>query len=157
MKLPAGVIFRFPVFKMCTAFQASASRNYEWRKHTPSSREKENERPLMQLRLLEVAARHRYGSPRMWSTLRARGCRINRKRVEKLMKTHGILARRHYRRVRTARSDLSLPEAANLPGQLFHFTEINQALVGDIIYILTREDWLYLVIIMDLCSRKIVG
>jgi putative transposase len=147
----------FPVVKMCATLQVSASGYYDWRKRTPSIREQENQRLLLELRLLEVATRHRYGSPRMHRELRDRGWWVNRKRVEKLMKTHGIRARRHYRRVRTTRSDPSLPVAPNLLNQQFHFEEINRAWVGDVTYIPTREGWLYLAIILDLCSRKIVG
>ena len=147
----------FPIVKMCAVLQVSASGFYDWRKRTPSAREVENQRLLLELRLLEVATRHRYGSPRMHRELRDRGWRVNRKRVEKIMKTHEIRAWRHYRRVRTTRSDPSLPVVPNLLGQQFHFTEINRAWVGDITYIPTREGWLYLAIIMDLCSRKIVG
>jgi putative transposase len=148
---------QFPIAKLCAVLKVSPSGFYDWRKRTPSSREQENQRLLLELRLLEVAARHRYGSPRMHRELRDRGWWINRKRVEKLMKTHGIRARRHYRRVCTTRSDPSLPVAPNLLNQQFHFEEINRAWVGDVTYIPTREGWLYLAIIMDLCSRKIVG
>jgi transposase InsO family protein len=147
----------FPVVGMCRALQVSASGYYDWRNHIPSSREAENKRLLLELRKLEVSTRHRYGSPRMHRDLHDQGWRIGRKRVEKLMKTHGIRARRHYRRVRTTQSDPSLPVAPNLLDQQFHFTEINRAWVGDVTYIPTREGWLYLAIIMDLCSRKIVG
>jgi transposase InsO family protein len=147
----------FPIVKLCAVLQVSTSGFYDWRKRTPSVREQENQRLLLELRLLEVATRHRYGSPRMHRELRDRGWWVNRKRVEKLMKTHGIRARRHYRRVCTTRPDPSLPVAPNLLNQQFHFEEINRAWVGDVTYIPTREGWLYLAIIMDLCSRKIVG
>jgi putative transposase len=147
----------FPVAKMCRALQVSASGFYGWQKQSPSPREVENQRLLLELRKLEVATRRTYGSPRMHRDLRDRGWRIGRKRVEKLMKTHGIRARRHHRRVRTTQSDPSLPVAPNLLCQKFDFTEINRAWVGDVTYIPTREGWLYLAIMMDLCSRKIVG
>jgi putative transposase len=147
----------FPIMKLCAVLQVSTSGYYDWRKRTPSVREQENQRLLLELRLLEVATRHRYGSPRMHRELRDRGWCVNRKRVEKLMKTNGIRAWRHYRRVRTTRSDPSLPVAPNLMNQQFHFEEINRAWVGDVTYIPTREGWLYLAIDMDLCSRKIIG
>jgi putative transposase len=147
----------FPVVRLCAVLQVSPSGFYDWRKRTPSTREQENERLLLELRLLEVAARHRYGSPRMHRELRDRGWWVNRKRVERLMKTHGIRARRHYRRVCTTRPDPSLPVAPNLLKGQFHFEEINRAWVGDVTYIPTKEGWLYLAIILDLCSRKIVG
>jgi putative transposase len=148
---------QFPIAKLCAVLKVSPSGFYDWRKRTSSTREQENQRLLLELRLLEVAARHRYGSPRMHRELRDRGWRVNRKRVEKLMKTHGIRARRHYRRVCTTRADPSLPVAPNLLNQQFQFDEINRAWAGDVTYIATREGWLYLAIIMDLCSRKIVG
>jgi putative transposase len=148
---------QFPIMRLCAVLQVSTSGYYDWRKRTPSVREQENQRLLLELRLLEVATRHRYGSPRMHRELRDRGWWVNRKRVEKLMKTHGIRARRHYRRVCTTRADPSLPVAPNLLNQQFHFDEINRAWAGDVTYIPTREGWLYLAIIMDLCSRKIVG
>ena len=148
---------QFPIVKLCSVLQVSPSGYYDWRKRTPSTREQENQRLLLELRLLEVATRHRYGSPRMHRELRDRGWWVNRKRVEKLMKTHGIRARRHSHRVCTTRPDPSLPVAPNLLNQQFHFDEINRAWVGDVTYIPTRDGWLYLAIIMDLCSRKIIG
>jgi putative transposase len=148
---------QFPIAKLCAVLKVSPSGFYDWRKRTPSSREQENQRLLLELRLLEVAARHRYGSPRMHRELRDRGWWVNRKRVERLMKTNGIRARRHYRRVRTTRSDPSLPVAPNRLNQQFQIDEINRAWAGDVTYIPTREGWLYLAILIDLCSRKIVG
>jgi putative transposase len=148
---------QFPITKLCAVLMVSLSGFYDWRRRTPSNREQENQRLLLELRLLEVATRHRYGSPRMHLELRDRGWWVNRKRVEKLMKTHGIRARRRHRRVCTTKADPSLPVAPNLLNQEFHFEEINRAWVGDVTYIPTKEGWLYLAIIMDLCSRKIVG
>jgi putative transposase len=148
---------QFPVGRMCAVLKVSPSGFYDWQKRTPSTREKENQRLLLELRLLEVAARHRYGSPRMYRELRDRGWWVNRKRVEKLMKTHGIRAQRRHRRICTTKADPSLPVAPNLLNQQFHIDEINRAWAGDVTYIPTREGWLYLAILMDLCSRKIVG
>jgi putative transposase len=148
---------QFPVVKICEVLHVSPSGYYGWKKRMPSKRAEEDLRILFRLRLLEVASRRCYGSPRMHSTLHDEGWRISRKRVEKVMKTHGIRARRHYRKVRTTQSDPNQLAAPNLLKQQFQFLEINRAWVGDVTFIPTREGWLYLAIIMDLCSRKIVG
>jgi transposase InsO family protein len=148
---------RFSIRGMCRALEASASGYYSWKSRMPSRRETENQRLLLALASLAHKYRHRYGCPRLHRELRDTGWQVNRKRVEKLMKRHGIRAKRRSRRVITTRADSSLPVAPNLLNQQFLFTEINRAWVGDVTYIPTLEGWLYLAILKDLCSRKIVG
>ena len=139
-----------------------ASTYYDWRKsrRAPSRRAIEDAELL---RLIdEIRGEHEfagtYGSPRVWLELRRRGVRVGCKRVERIMRRHGIRARvpRRYR-VCTTDSKHSLPVAANLLDRNFVAEKPDQVWLADITYIPTGEGWLYLAIILDLFTRKVVG
>ncbi len=102
-------------------------------------------------------SRRTYGSPRIHQKLFRDGYHVGKKRLERLMKETGIhaVAKKKYRA--TTDSKHSLPVAANHLNRNFSVNKLNQFWVADITYIYTREGWLYLSTIMDLCSRKIVG
>jgi transposase InsO family protein len=112
---------------------------------------------------VEVAAIHaeskrRYGSPRIHDELRERGRRVGRKRVARVMRDRGLRARGgRRRRPRTTDSRHALPVAANLLARSFRVDEPNVAWVGDITYLPTAEGWLYLAVLLDLFSRRVVG
>jgi putative transposase len=98
-----------------------------------------------------------YGSPRMHRELQERGLRCGRHRVARLMRKNGIVAV-HKRAFRvTTDSAHPLPVAANVLERKFKATAPDQKWVGDITYIPTREGWLYLAVVMDLFSRRIIG
>jgi len=102
-------------------------------------------------------SRRTYGSPRIHQTLLREGYHMSKKRVERLMRETGIhaIAKKKYRA--TTDSKHSLPVAENHLNRNFSVDKLNQFWVADITYIYTQEVWLYLSIIMDLYSRKIVG
>jgi putative transposase len=107
-----------------------------------------------------VYAEHRgaYGWPRIWRELVKRGLRVGKQRVQCLMQQHGIRARAKRRfRVVTTDSRHSLPVAPNLLGRNFTAAAPNQAWTGDITYVATDEGWLFLAVVIDLFSRKVVG
>jgi transposase InsO family protein len=101
--------------------------------------------------------RKTYGSPRIHQTLLRDGYQVSKKRVERLMKETGIyaIAKKKYRA--TTDSKHSLPVAANHLNRNFRVNKPNQFWIADITYIYTQEGWLYLLTIMDLYFRKIVG
>ena len=107
-----------------------------------------------------VYAEHRgaYGWPRIWRELRKRGIRVGKQRVQQLMQQHGIRARGKRRfRVATTDSRHDLPIAPNLLNRNFSPAAPNQAWTGDITYIPSEEGWLFLAVVIDLFSRKVVG
>jgi putative transposase len=99
-----------------------------------------------------------YGWPRIWRELIKRGIRVGKQRVQRLMQKNGIRARGRRRfRVVTTDSRHDLPIAPNLLNRNFSPAGPNQAWTGDLTYIATEEGWLFLAVVIDLFSRKVVG
>jgi transposase InsO family protein len=113
---------------------------------------------LVHIRAAYAENRGAYGWPRIWRQLRAQGIRVGKQRVQRLMQKHGIRARGKQRfRVPTTDSRHDLPLASNLLNRNFTVAAPNQAWAGDITYIATEEGWLFLAIVIDLFSRRVVG
>jgi putative transposase len=148
----------WPVRVMCEALSVSPSGYYAWRSRRDSPRKIANRALLVDIRRVHAQHRERYGAPRIHAELRGAGQAVSRKRVERVMRQHGIRARapRRYR-VCTTDSKHSLPVAANLLEQNFVANQPNQVWLADITYIPTSEGWLYLAVILDLFTRKVVG
>ena len=148
----------WPVRVMCDALGVSPSSYYAWRSRPESPRKIANRELLVDIRRVHTDHRGRYGAPRIHAELRAEGRTVSRKRVERIMRRHGIRARvpRRYR-VCTTDSKHSLPVAANLLDRNFVAEKPNQVWLADITYIPTGEGWLYLAVILDLFTRKVVG
>jgi putative transposase len=148
----------WPVRVMCDALSVSPSGFYAWRSRPESPRKIANRELLVDIRRVHAQHRKRYGAPRIHAELRAEGHPISRKRVARLMRRHGIRAQapRRYR-VCTTDSRHSLPVAENLLDQNFVADRPNQVWLADITYIPTGEGWLYLAVILDLFTRKVVG
>lgn len=168
----------YPVQCMCRVLAVAPSGYYAWRRrqnqaaqliegssdHSGNAsgagrRQLENARIVAEMQRIDVEVNHRYGSPRMHAELANRGLVYNRKRVERLMRENGIRAvhSKHRRRVVTTQSQHDLPLAANVLNQEFTATLPNRKWVTDMTYIPTREGWLYLAVVLDLFSRKVVG
>jgi putative transposase len=148
----------WPVRIMCDALSVSPSGFYAWRSRPESPRNIANRALLVDIRRVHAQHRERYGAPRIHAELRAEGHAISRKRVARIMRQHGIQARapRRYR-VCTTDSKHSLPVAENLLDQNFGPNRPDQVWLADITYIPTGEGWLYLAVILDLFTRKVVG
>jgi transposase InsO family protein len=148
----------WPVRVMCEALNVSPSGYYAWRSRPVSPRKIANRALLVDIRRVHAQHQERYGAPRVHAELRAEGHTASRKRVERVMRQHGLRARapRRYR-VCTTDSKHSLPVAANLLDQNFVADQPNQVWLADITYIPTSEGWLYLAVILDLFTRKVVG
>jgi putative transposase len=113
---------------------------------------------VVHIRAIYAANRGAYGWPRIWRELHAQGIRVGKQRVQRLMQQHGIRARGKRRfRVTTTDSRHSLPTAPNLLNRNFTVAAPNQAWAGDITYIPTGDGWLFLAVVIDLFSRRVVG
>jgi transposase InsO family protein len=120
-------------------------------------RAKENERLLARIKAIHKKSRETYGSPRIHDALRAEGEPCSKKLVEKLMSKNGIRANPKRKYVVTTDSRHNLPIAANVLARKFSVGELNRVWVSDMTYIQTGEGWLYLSVVMDLCSRTVLG
>ncbi len=148
----------WPVRVMCDALSVSPSGFYAWRSQPESLRKIANRELLVDIRRVHAQHRGRYGAPRIHAELRAEGQTVCRKRVERLMRQHGIRAHAPCRyRVCTTDSKHSLPVAANLLDRNFTADRPNQVWLADITYVPTGEGWLYLAVVLDLFTRKVVG
>jgi transposase InsO family protein len=114
-------------------------------------------RLLVEIRASFEASKRTYGSPRVLKDLRGLGYRVSRKRIERMMRENGLQAimRRRFRC--TTNSAHEYPVAANLLARRFEVDRPNHSWVGDITYIPTEEGWLYLAVLLDLYSRRVVG
>ena len=147
----------FPVRLLCRMLRVSRAGFYAWQARPPAPRAREDERLGLEIAAIHVESRHRYGSPRIHAELADRGCRTSRKRVARLMRVRGLVARRRRRFRVTTQSRHPFPIAPNVLARQFERARPDQAWVTDITYIPTGEGWLYLAVILDLCSRFAVG
>jgi transposase InsO family protein len=142
---------------MCRIIGASRSGYYRWKRQPQTGRQKENEKILMEIREAHTKSRRTYGSPRITDELRSNGTKCGKNRVARLMKIHGIVGKAKKKFKATTNSMHNLPVAENLLNQNFVAEKPNTVWVSDITYISTLEGWLYLVVIIDLFSRQVVG
>jgi len=145
------------VQKMCRIIGASRSGYYQWKIQPQSRRQKENEKILMEIKESHKNSRRAYGSPRIVEDLKAKGMKCGKNRVARLMKIHGIVGKAKKRFKATTNSNHALPVAENLLNQNFTAEKPNTVWLSDITYVPTLEGWLYLVVILDLFSRQILG
>lgn len=149
---------QYPVYQLCLAFGVTRSGYYAWLKGQETPRQQANRALMAQIGRIHQEKRGRYGSPRMTAQLRQEGHQCNHKRVERLMRQHGLRGRSsRKRRVCTTHSDHDHPIAPNLLRGRAAPTRPNEVWVADITYLPTAEGWLFLAAIMDLYSRQILG
>lgn len=142
---------------MCRVLAVSRSGYYEWRGRKPSARAQANAQLSERIRELHDKEKRRPGSPRMTRRLQQSGMAVSENRVARLMKSMGLRAKSARRFKATTNSRHSLPVAPNRLEQRFDAAAPNEKWVGDITYIATDEGWLYLAVLLDLYSRKVVG
>ena len=148
---------QYPVEVLCSALNVSTSGYYAWCKRLPSDREKADAELALAIAATHERSRSTYGSPRIHADLRAKGARVGRKRVARLMREQGLVARRKRPFRRTTDSNHDDPIAPNVLERQFEPKGPNQAWVTDVTYIATGEGWLYLAVMLDLFSRRVVG
>jgi len=147
----------YPVNVLCQVLQVARSGFYAWCGRPMGTRQQQNVQLIAHIRACYRAAQGRYGSPRIHQDLRARGIRVGRHRVARLMRLQGL---RSVSRPRVWRPrDGAAPDvvAANTLQRGFAASRPNEKWAGDITYVPTRQGWLYLAVLMDLYSRRIVG
>ncbi len=143
---------------LCATLDVSPSGYYAWCDREISPRQQADARLGDEIERVFVESRRTYGSHRVWLGLRERGIRTSRKRVERLMRQRGLRSvRARQRRLGLTKAGQSAYFAPNLLNQDFNATRKNEKWVTDTTYIPTRESWLYLVSVMDLFSRQVVG
>ncbi len=146
------------VVALCEVLDVSASGYYAWCARDTSPRQQADAQLGEAIERVFIESRRTYGSHRVWLALRERGIRTSRKRVERLMRQRGLRSiRARKRRVGLTKAGQSAYFAPNLLQQGFKATRKNEKWVTDTTYIPTREGWLYLVSVMDLFSRQVVG
>ena len=148
------------VRRMCRLLEVSASGYYEWRDREPSARATVDENLRSEIVRIHRESRSTYGRPRVHIELRSAGIRVGAKRVGRLMKASGISGARRRAFRKTTDSAHDFPVAPNSLDRKFDVTEIggmNRVWAGDITYLPTREGWLYLAVVLDLVSRRVIG
>lgn len=142
---------------MCRVLKVSHSGFYAWCRRGPSRRTLANQALLQRIREIHVTSRQTCGATKTWKALREAGEHCGRHRVARLRQTHGIEANR-LRRFRSRRAAYnSAPPAPNLLNRDFKSVQADRVWVGDVTFIPTREGVLYLAILLDLYSRRVVG
>ncbi|EPX62663.1 Mobile element protein [Cystobacter fuscus DSM 2262] len=147
----------FPVKFMCQQLGVSRSGYYAWQGRPESARQVSDRALAKEVTQVHHDSRRTYGSPRVHAELRARGQRVSRKRVVRLMREQGLAARRRRRYVATTDSRHHQPVAPNVLARDFSPAQPNTTWATDITYVGTREGGLYLAVVLDLFSRKVVG
>ena len=147
----------FPIRILCAVLEVSPSGYYAWRDRPESARAAANRGLVADIRRVYADNRSVYGSPRVHAALRTEGRRVGVNRVARLMRHHGIQGRRKRRVPRTTDSKHALPIAPNLLNRRFTAAAPNRVWLADITYIPTNEGWLYLAVVLDLFSRRVVG
>lgn len=145
---------------MCRVLGVSRSGYYAWRARQDQpvpQRQSQDRMLLVEIKASHEASRQTYGAPRVLDDLRQAGHRVSRKRVARLMRQAGLRATRPRRYVSTTDSRHGLPVAQNVLDRDFSATARDQKWACDITYVPTDQGWLYLAVVLDLYSRRIVG
>jgi len=148
---------RCAIAKMAKALGVSRSGYYAWESRK-ASRHAEKDKILAKM-IKDTFESHygRYGSPRIWHELKSKGNKISRKRVARLMREQKLTARKPRSWPKTTDSNHNLPVAQNILARDFYSAFPGQKWVSDITYLRTNSGWLYLIVIIDLWDRKLIG
>jgi putative transposase len=147
----------FSIRAMCRVLEVSASGYYAWRRRMISVRTRENEKLQQRIKTIHDHSRQTYGAPRIHAELKDEGTRVGRKRVARLMKESGLAGVSRRKTTVTTRRNRSARPAPDLVDRQFAAEKPNQVWVADITYVPTWAGFLYLAVVLDVWSRKIVG
>jgi transposase InsO family protein len=147
------------VKRLCRVLAVSRSGFYRWLADEPvrQARAAAEEALAGQIATVHEQSHGTYGSPRVVIELREKGHRINRKRVERIMRQRGVVGRHLRRRKRTTITDPCAPSAPDLLGRDFTAGGLDQRWCGDITYLRVGPGWLYLATVIDIASRQLIG
>jgi putative transposase len=147
----------YPVRAMCRVLEVSASGFWAWSKRPPSQRARSDAELTTTIRDIHKDSRGTYGVPRIHAELRDTGTRCSRKRVARLMRAAGLEGVHRRRFVRTTVQDEEAAPAPDLVGRLFAASCPDALWVADITYVPTWQGFLYVAVVLDVFSRRIVG
>jgi putative transposase len=147
---------RHAVVRLCRVLGVAKSAFYARQHQQPSARTRADAELVEQIRAVHAASNCTYGAPRVQAELRRRGARVARKRVARLMRTAGLVGRRRRAFRRTTVPDATTP-TRDLVQRQFRPAAPDQLWVADVTYVRTWEGWLYLAVILDAFSRRVVG
>ncbi len=145
---------------MCRVLAVSPAGFYAAQCRRLSARGQRDQALRLKVRAVHARSRRRYGAPRVHAELRARGERVAKKRVARLMREDGLVGRQPRRWVRTTDSAHAQPVAPNVLDRRFGVAQVpgpDRVWVSDLTYIPTREGWLFLAVVLELASRRVVG
>ena len=142
---------------LCRVLRVSRSGFYAWMDREPSARRVADDDLAREVARIHADSRGTYGAPRIHADLKEAGTRVSRRRVARLMRELGIEGVSRRRRRRTTIPDQSRPPAPDLIGRDFRATGPDQKWFADLTYVPTWEGYLYLAVVMDAWSRRIVG
>jgi putative transposase len=147
----------FPIVTMARVLGVSTAGYYVWSRRSPSARTTADAVLLKRIRTVHASSRGTYGAPRVHAELMATGQQLGRKRVARLMKAAGIVGVSRRRSTVTTRRDENARPAPDLVDRNFNTERPNQLWVADITFIPTVAGFLYLAVVLDAWSRRIVG
>lgn len=147
----------FKIRRLCRMLNVSASGYYDWRGRAESRRTQADRVLLKYIQRIHQSSRAAYGAVKTWRALNAEGIVCGKHRVARLRRAHDIETRRRRRFKITTRSKHHYWVAPDRVNRCFRAAQANQVWAGDVTFIATRRGWLYLAILLDLYSRKVIG
>lgn len=147
----------FPIGLMCRLVSVSRSGYYQWKQRPISERTQANQLLADDIKRIFEDEKNRPGAPRIVQRLKQEGQSVGRHRVARIMRNHGWRAKAAKKYKATTNSSHSLPVAPNRLEQNFEADALDQKWVSDITYIWTEEGWLYLAVVLELYSRRVIG
>jgi transposase InsO family protein/transposase-like protein len=147
----------YSIKMMCDAFEVARSGFYTWRNHLPSPHQQENAQLTQQIEEIYQESRQSYDAPRIHEALQFRRVQVGYNRVARLMVQQDFCMRPKRQFKITTDSNHLYPIAENVLNRNFTAAEPDQAWVEDITYIPTLQGWLYLAVILDVLSRRVIG
>jgi transposase InsO family protein len=148
---------RYPIRLMCRTLAVSPAGYYAWRSRPESHRAVSARTLLSAIRVIHQESRATYGSPSIWDALLKQGHCVGEHRVARLMRQAGLRAKTVKKWRATTQSQHRFPVAANTLDRQFMVESPNRVWAGDLTYVWTTEGWLYLAVILDLYSRRVIG
>lgn len=147
----------YEVRKLCRLVKVSASGYYAWKTRDLSARARQHQYLITEIRRIHEKTKQAYGSVKTWKSLNAQGIKCGKHQVAKLRSVYGIESKRRHRFKVTTKSKNNKHIVPNRLNRCFHSPRPNKVWVGDVTFIATRKGWLYLAILLDLYSRKVIG
>ncbi len=147
----------YPIVVLCRVLRVARSAYYAWARRGVSARARADAELATQIAAAHARSRRTYGAPRIHAELRAQGTRCARKRVARLMRAAGLVGCHRRRRTRTTVAEPTHVPATNSVARNFTAPVPDRLWLGDITYVATHEGWLYLAVLLDAYSRRVVG